>query len=174
MQIDRIDEIQLLPADEAGIAALLTRAFGEEFGGNSFHQQRHHVRLVVRQPQIVGHMALTYRAIRVAGTLVDIIGLAEVATDPDHRGRGIAGALLQAAIAEARQSPAAFMLLFGDAPLYAAAGFRPVQHKLRSVAMYGSRTLRTQTKQSDGLMMLPLRDNIWPDAADIDMLGHLF
>jgi predicted N-acetyltransferase YhbS len=174
VQIDRIDEIRLHRADEDQITTLLDRAFGEEFGGNSFHQQRHHVRLVVRQPHIIGHMALTYRAIRVDGNMVDIIGLAEVATDPDHRGKGIAGALLQAAIAEAKQSPAPFMLLFGDAPLYAAAGFRPVQHKLRSVAMYWSRTLRTQTKPSDGLMMLPLADQVWPDGADIDMLGHLF
>lgn len=174
MQIDRIDELRLHHADEAQITSLLDRAFGEEFGGNSFHQQRHHVRLVVRQPHIIGHMALTYRAIRVDGQMTDIIGLAEVATDPDHRGKGIAGALLQAAIAEARLSPARFMLLFGVAPLYAAAGFRPVQHKLRSVAMYWSRTLRTQTKQSEGLMMLPLTDQVWPDGADIDMLGHLF
>ena len=102
MQIDRIDELRLHSADEAQITTLLTRAFGEEFGGNSFHQQRHHVRLVVRQPHIIGHMALTYRAIRADGQMLDIIGLAEVATDPDHRGRGIAGALLQAAISEAR------------------------------------------------------------------------
>ena len=102
MQIDRIDELRLHSADEAQITTLLTRAFGEEFGGNSFHQQRHHVRLVVRQPHIIGHMALTYRAIRADGHMLDIIGLAEVATDPDHRGRGIAGALLQAAISEAR------------------------------------------------------------------------
>ena len=174
MQIERIEEVRLTAVDEAQIAKLLDRAFGEEFGGNSFHQQRHHVRLVVRAPHIIGHMALTYRAIRVDGQMTDIIGLAEVATDPDHRGRGIAGALLQAAIAEARLSPAPFMLLFGDAPLYAAAGFRPVQHKLRSVAMYWSRTLRTQTRQSDGLMMLPLADQVWPDGVDIDMLGHLF
>lgn len=178
MQIDRIDELRLGPGDDAAIAALLNRAFGEEFGGNSFHQQRHHVRLVVRNPAdpgiIIGHIALTYRAIRIAGAMTNIIGLAEVATDPDHRGKGIASALLQAAIAEARLSPAPFMLLFGDAALYAAAGFRPVQHKLRSTVMYWARTLRTQTRPSDGLMMLPLADAVWPDGADIDMLGHLF
>lgn len=174
MQIERIEEVRLTAVDEAQIAKLLERAFPTEFVGRSYYRQRHHVRLVVRQPLVVGHMALTYRAIRVADNLIDIIGLAEVATDPDFRRQGIAGALLQAAIAEAKQSPAPFMLLFGDAPLYAAAGFRPVQHKLRSVAMYWSRTLRTQTKQSDGLMMLPLADQVWPDGVDIDMLGHLF
>ena len=174
MQIDRIDEVRLTAADEAEITALLTRAFGEEFGGNSFHQQRHHIRLVARQPRIIGHIALTYRAIRVAGEMVDIMGLAEVATDPDHRGKGIAGTLLQAAIAEAKLSPAPFLLLFGDAPLYAAAGFRPIRHKLRYTIMYRAKTLRTQTAQSDSLMVLPLRDQPWVDGADLDMLGHLF
>jgi predicted N-acetyltransferase YhbS len=174
MLIERIDEVRLAAADDAAIAALLTRAFGEAFGGNSFHQQRHHIRFVARDPDIIGHCALTYRAIRVAGEMVNIMGLAEVATDPGHRGRGIASALVQAAIAEAKLSPAPFLLLFGDAKLYAAAGFRPVRHKLRSVAMYWARTLRTQSRQSDSLMVLPLTDAQWPDVADIDMLGHLF
>ena len=38
-----------------------------------------------------------------------------VATDPDHRGRGIAGLLLQRAIAESIASPAEYLLLFGEA-----------------------------------------------------------
>ena len=174
MRVDRIDEVRLAAADEAQITTLLTRAFGEEFGGNSFHQQRHHIRLVVRGPQIIGHVALTYRAIRVNEAMVNVMGLAEVATDPDHRGCGIASVLLQAAIAEAKRSPAAFLLLFGDAPLYASAGFRPVRNKLRHVAMYQARTLRTQTTRSDSLMVLPLGDQHWSDGADLDMLGHLF
>lgn len=174
MQIDRIDETRLGQSDDAEIAALLTRAFGPGFGGLSFYQQRHYVRLVVRQPDIIGHIALTYRAIRVGDDLINIMGLAEVATDPDHRGKGIASALLSAAIVEAKQSPAQFLLLFGDAPLYSAAGFRPTSHRMRYTVMYGARTRRTNTLQSNGLMVLPLRDQPWADGADIDMAGHLF
>lgn len=174
MQIDRIEETRLNAAHEGQIATLLTRAFGPDFGGRSYYQQRHHVRLVTGRPQIVGHIALTFRDIRVADSLTPVYGLAEVATDPDHRGKGIASALLQAAIAEARASPAQFLLLFGDAPLYAAAGFRPATHRLHYTVLNGARTRATNRAQSNGLMALPLRDQPWPDGADLDMLGHLF
>lgn len=174
MQIDRIEETRLTAGDDAQIAKLMERSFPTDFVGRSYFHQRHHTRLVVRAPHIIGHIALTFRAIRLGNDLIDIIGLAEVGTDPDHRGKGIAAALLQAAIAEARASLASHMLLFGEAKLYAAAGFRPVQNKMRHVVITKARTLRTQTAKADGLMVLPLRDIPWPDGADIDMLGHVF
>lgn len=174
MQIDRIEELRLTTPDEAQIAKLMERSFPTDFTGRSYFRQRHHLRLVVRAPQIIGHMALIFRDIRIDDTLTPVIGLAEVATDPDHRGKGIAAALLQAAIAEARASLAAHILLFGDAKLYAAAGFRPVYNKMRYTVIHRARTVRTQTAQSDGLMVLPLGDQAWDDQADLDMLGHLF
>ena len=174
MQIDRLEETRLTAQDEGQIAALMARAFPTEFNGRSYFHQRHHIRLVVHAPHIIGHMALTFRDIRIADALIPIIGLAEVATDPDHRGKGIAGALLEAAIAEARASLATHMLLFGDAKLYAATGFRPVHNKMRYVVIHNARTLRTQTANADSLMVLHLRDLPWPDGADLDMLGHLF
>jgi predicted N-acetyltransferase YhbS len=174
MQIERIDEVRLTAADEAQISVLIARAYDHDFGGRSYNQQRHHVRILARAPDIIGHMALTYRDIRVADVLTPIYGLAEVATDPDHRGRGIASAMLQAAIAEAKTSPAQFLLLFGDAGLYSAAGFRPATHRLHYTVLNGARTRRTHRLLSRGLMVLPLRDQTWPDGADLDMLGHLF
>lgn len=174
MQIDQIAELDLTTDNEAQIADLLTRAFGPEFDGRSYHHQRHHLRLVIRTPQIIGHMALIFRDIRIGDTLSPVIGLAEVATDPDHRGKGIAGALLQSAIATARSSLATHMILFGGAKLYAAAGFRPVHNRMRYLVIHNARTLRTQTAKADSLMVLPLRDQPWDDSAVIDMLGHLF
>ncbi len=174
MQIERIEELRLTPLDEVQIAQLMERSFPTDFTGRSYFRQRHHLRLVIRAPYVIGHMALIFRDIRIGDTLTPIIGLAEVATDPAHRGQGIAAALLQAAIAEAQASLAAHLLLFGDAKLYAAAGFRAVQNRMRHTVIHKARTVRTQTAQSDSLMVLPLGDAIWPVGADLDMLGHLF
>ena len=174
MRIDRIDEVRLTVADDSQIALLLARAFPTDFDGRSYFHQRHHVRLLARAPHIVGHMALVFRDIRIADRLTPILGLAEVATDPDHRGKGIAGELLGGAIAEARASIATHMLLFGDAKLYAAAGFRPVQNRMRYLAIHNARMLRVQAAKAQSLMVLPLTDMEWDDGADLDMLGHLF
>ena len=87
MQIERIEEMRLTHADDAAIGKLLDAAFNTEFDGRSFYQNRHHVRFVVRDgDEIIGHMALGLRAIRMGDRLVQAAGLADVATAPDHRG----------------------------------------------------------------------------------------
>lgn len=174
MLIERIPEWHLSAADDAEIAALLARCFPTDFGGRSFFIQRHHLRLVVREGAIIGHMALTLRAVELGERLFTIAGLAEVATHPDHRGKGIAAALLQAAIAESRASPAEHLLLFGVARLYAAAGFRRVSNRMAHVAVQRTRVARLVSDGDDNLMVLPLGDMPWPDDALLDLRGPVF
>jgi predicted N-acetyltransferase YhbS len=173
--IERIDELRLTAQDEAQIAALLIRAFGDSFAGRSYYRQRHHVRLVVRNDgRIAGHVALCLRDIRVGDKLIPIIGLAEVATDPTARGKGFATALLKAAIAEARQTPAQFFVLFGDLPLYGAYGFGPQTNMMRYVDIADGMTGSVREEPAEGLMVKPLREVSWDATAPLDMLGHLF
>ncbi|MEO8241341.1 MAG: GNAT family N-acetyltransferase [bacterium] len=175
MPIEVIDEWRLSAADDGAIADLLARCFDTDFGGRSFFIQHHHLRLVLREEgQIVGHIAMVLRAVQLGDSLVTIAGLAEVATDPDHRGKGIAADLLQAAIVEARSSPAEFLLLFGQAKLYAAAGFRRVGNRMAQIITTGSRAGRVIRGDNDHLMILPLGDRPWPDAALLDLRGPVF
>jgi len=174
MTPERIEELRLTAPDEAAIAALLGRCFGTDFGGRSCFMQRHHVRLVLRDPGIVGHIGLTFRHIRQGDRLIPILGVADVATDPDRRGQGIAARLLQVVIAEGHAGPADFILLFGTAGLYAGAGFRPVTNHLRAVDMTDAITRSIIKAPSDSLMVLPLRQQQWDESAPLDMLGHLF
>jgi predicted N-acetyltransferase YhbS len=174
MEIERIPEWALTEADDRQIADLLARCFDTDFGGRSFFQTRQHLRLVHRQDAIVGHMALQFRAMRLGARLVTVAGLADVATDPALRGQGIASGLLQAAIAEAKASPAEFFLLFGTAKLYPAAGFRPVQNEMIWTEMRGAVTGATERAPSDGLMVLELGPSVWDETATLDLLGSTF
>lgn len=174
MRIDAIPEWALTAADEAALVALIAASFPTGFGGRSFFHQRHHLRLIARDPGIVGHMALGYRAIRLGGRLHDVVTLAEVASDPGRRGEGIAQALLAEAVAQARASRAAFFLLFGGARLYEAAGFRPAENPMTWVEMGGAVTRGVKVAASDSLMVLALAAEPWPDGAPLDLLGHLF
>jgi predicted N-acetyltransferase YhbS len=173
--IQRIEEMRLTAEDERQIAGLLARAFDTDFGGRSYFKQRHHLRLIWREGgEVLGHMALTLRDVRMGDRLMPIIGLAEVATDPAHRGRGIASALMTAAIHEARATIAAFFVLFGDQALYAASGFVAQPNRLRAVGMDGARTSRVLRSGPEGLMVLPLTGQVWDPEAEIDLLGPIF
>lgn len=176
MKIERIEEMRLTAADEAALATLLDIAFRNiSFDGRSYFQNRHHVRFVVRDgAEIIGHMALGLRAIRMGDELVQAAGLAEVATAPAQRGEGIATALLQAVVAEAKASPADFLVLFGDAPLYAAAGFVAKPNQTLTISMHGVRTGVEERRTGDGFMVMQLREIPWDDDAAIDLVGFAF
>lgn len=168
--IERLAEWQLTARDEAAIADLLARCFTTDFGGRSFFTHHHHLRLIVRADGIIGHIALVLRSVVLGGRQVTVAGLAEVATDPAHRGQGIAADLLRVAIDEAKASPAEYLLLFGVASVYAAHGFRTVSNPLAHVDVGGTRVV---TAGDDDLMVLPLRATPWPMGL-VDLRGPVF
>ncbi|MES2548617.1 MAG: GNAT family N-acetyltransferase, partial [Pseudomonadota bacterium] len=86
----------LTNSDEAAIATLLARCFTTDFGGRSYFQTRHTWRHVIRNDGIAAHLAVQLRAVRLGDEIVTIAGIADVATNPDHRGQGHAASLLQA------------------------------------------------------------------------------
>ncbi len=175
MDIEVIPEMQLTQADEARINALLLSAFDDSFGDRSFHQQRHHLRLILRSGDaIIGHMALCYRSVRMGDALVSIIGLAEVATAPETRGRGIASALLKEAIKIAKDSAAQFFVLMGDRPIYAGHGFFAAGNPMTYTELYGASTGAVVTKVSSDVMVMPLTDLAWDADAPVDLLGFSF
>ncbi|OUD09764.1 hypothetical protein BVC71_08010 [Marivivens niveibacter] len=171
---ETINEFDLTPETEAELTTLLDLAFSPEFGGASYHQQRHNVRLIQRSKgAIVGHLAITYRTVRLGEQLLDIVGLAEVATHPNHRSQGIAGHLVRGSIDFARKVGADAMVLFGDRPVYAANGFQAKPNPLRWVAMTDKRTVAIE-HQTDDLMVLPLNNRSWDDHLTLDLLGNKF
>ena len=176
MTVELITEHLLTNADDRAIAKLLARCFLTDFGGRSFFQTRHSWRHVVRRDDaIVAHLAVQLRAARLGGDLVTTAGIADVATDPDHRGQGHAAGLLQAALGAARASPAEFVLLFGTAGLYAAAGFRPVANPLTYLDLTGARTRALHGAEVvDHLQVLALTGKAWDGTKPLDLLGGLF
>ena len=173
--IEIIPEWALTAPDEAQIARLITLCFGDDFDNRSYYRQRPHLRLIYRQDgQIIGHIALLLRAVRLGAQMTDTIGLAEVCTHPDQRGAGVASQLLQAAITQARASQAAYLTLFGTAPLYAGHGFTRQTNILTYVDLAQNRTTAILNEPAETLMTLPLRNRPWPTEAPLDMLGPLF
>lgn len=176
MTMETIPEHLLTNADDTAIARLLARCFTTDFGGRSFFQTRHSWRHVLRhEGQIIAHLAVQLRAVRLGDDLITIAGIADVATDPDHRGKGYAATLLQAALTTARQSPARHVLLFGTAQLYPAAGFRPIHNPLTYIDLTDARSgAFHRDRPKDHLQVLDLATTPWEETKPLDLLGGLF
>jgi predicted N-acetyltransferase YhbS len=175
MTIETIAEHLLTKADDRDIADLLANCFATDFGGRSFFQTRHSWRHVIRRDGLIAHLAVQLRAVRLGDQLLTIAGIADVATDPAHRGQGHAAALLQAALTAARHSPARHVLLFGTAQLYPAAGFRPVRNPLTYLELTGARTQELRRDQpGEHLQVLDLSTTSWDESKPLDLLGGLF
>lgn len=177
MRTDILAEQDLRPDTDAAIGALLEGAFGCGAGyeGRSFHKMRHHLRVLGWQDgQLIGHVALQLRAIRMGDAPLTIAGVGEVATHRDHRGRGVASALMRQAIHEATNSLAQLAVLFGYPGLYAPLGFRSQPNRLRYLSWDRAGPGKVVTDTIDSLMVLPLGSREWDGAAEIDLGGPLF
>ena len=175
ISIETINELDLTPQTDAEIAALLMAAFDSGFGGRSYYRQRHHLRLLARDGDVLaGHVALLYRAIQSRGQLIPIIGLAEVATASTHRGQGIARTLITQSLQIAQDSQAQFALLFGDPAHYSRYGFRTAQNQLRQLDLKDGHSSAVKTAPDSGFMVAPTGHVDWDDTAEIDLMGHEF
>jgi predicted N-acetyltransferase YhbS len=176
MTPETIPEHLLTNADEAEIADLLARCFTTDFGGRSFFQTRHSWRHILRhQDKIIAHLAVQLRAVRLGEDLVTVAGIADVATHPDHRGKGHAATLLQDALTASRQSPARHVLLFGTAQLYPAAGFRPIRNPLTYIDLTDARSGQLhRDRPEDHLQVFDLSRTPWDETKPLDLLGGLF
>ncbi|MGB0607966.1 MAG: hypothetical protein ACPGNR_06070, partial [Paracoccaceae bacterium] len=81
---------------------------------------------------------------------------------------------LKRAIQEVKSSQCAFFLLFGNRPLYAASGFKPVANKVRYTSLIGVKTGEVVEISDSGLMVMPLGSALWDETAVIDLAGHAF
>ena len=175
MKIERHEEMRLGGGVEREIAGLLEACFPTDFGGRSFFQNRHHVRLLVREGgELAGHLAVGYRAVRLGGRLLDAVGFAEVAVHPRFRRRGIGAALVEAGLEEGRAAGAAFALLFGEQRIYARAGFVAVSNPVVRVEMQDVRTEWIVRERAEHLMVRPLGEEAWDEDAELDLAGFTF
>jgi GNAT superfamily N-acetyltransferase len=73
--------------------------------------------------RIVSHVGICLRDASILGARVHVASIGAVATDPDHRGRGLASRLMEEARRHAVQQGASLMLISGGRGLYIRLGY---------------------------------------------------
>ena len=175
ISIERIEELRLNHVQENDIAQLLKDTFSVNFQGRSFFQNRHHCRfLAYLENELVGHLAIAYRAIQMGNRRIDIVGIGEVAVASTARKQGIATKLVQCALEEGRLAGADFAALFGEEALYAKAGFLKASNVITLSEMEGAKTGAIVREPNHHFMINPLGGVKWDSNAPIDLAGFAF
>ena len=166
-----------LPAAVQGqLRPLLDEAFPGFFNGRTYVKQQPHFRIIMHAgSDVVGHVALDYRVIRIGADVVRICFVIDLCVQKDRRGQGMGSKLLEEAEVQARQAGVCFMVLMADLhDFYGRHGFlriRGVSTKWFAIEDRASQSL-IEEDLSDQLMAKPLTEIGWPEGP-IDMLGYL-
>ena len=163
------------PTRDAAIAGLLDACFDGVHRGRAFFKQVPHQRLLAWSgSDLVGHVGMDLRAVRVGEATVSVLGIVDLCVAPAARRRGIGAALLHGA--EERAKGQSFALAMADDwRIYSRAGYS-LAHAA-DVTFLAIDELRchdvVRRDLSEFFMVKRLAGDAWPDGP-IDLLGHLF
>ena len=161
---------------EADLASLLEACFPDTFEGRTYFKQLPHARLLMREQDLIAQVALDLRVIRVGSDFLRVLGIIDLCVAPGHRGRGLAGRLLQAAEATASDWAAEFTVLFADRPtLYQRNGYQSPDPAPVTWLGIEDRVSCGQLHRdfSGTLWCKSISGKTWPPGP-IDLLGYLF
>lgn len=135
------------PGEAAAIAAVHRAAFPSDLEARLVDRLREADDLLASlvaavsragEERVVGHAALSPVTIADQPSLRGLLGLGPVAVDPAWRGRGIGSALVEQAVAEAREDlRARAVFVLGDPGFYGRMGFQPAA-EIGFTSDYGS------------------------------------
>jgi predicted N-acetyltransferase YhbS len=112
-----IPETEMSETLDRAIRDLLCRCFPEDAAAfaksRAWHESWPHFTVLAREDaSLLGHVGIVRRLIRCGAEEVIVAGVQNLCVIPQRRGAGVSQALLQAALAEAKQQAMPFGLLF--------------------------------------------------------------
>ena len=163
------------PVRNAAVAGLLDTCFDSGHGGRTFHKQIPHGRLLVWSgSDLMGHVGMDYRVVRVGDATLPILGIVDLCVAPSARRQGIGATLLQRAEERARGQSFA-LAMADDHRLYLRTGYSLIPNT--DVTFLAIDEVRCHSvirrDLSEIFMVKQLAGDAWPDGP-IDLLGHLF
>ena len=147
---------------ETTVQALLKQAFPEGSSTEGDYYALHGVPdciLIARAArQVVGHLAVYRRQMKIGDEVLEIGMIVAVA--PDHRRRGHCRRLLQRAHDDLRARSIPFSILFAFEPrVYLSSGYRPMQNETHFLDVDGA----WKTFVYRGSMFAKLAEQPWPN-----------
>lgn len=172
----RIEEFQISTATHQQIQILFASCFPEYPKDRTYFKQVPTFRyLVWESEQLIGHLGVDHRIIRVGNQLVSIMGIVDLCIDPAFQSKKIASNLIQKLNELAQQHQIDFLVLVtADHNYYRKHGFQLVQNICRWLIINNHQMLGIGHRRiEESLMVKAIGDKKWNDGM-IDFLGHIF
>lgn len=169
-------EFELTTAQREPLRQLLRTCFPEYFEDRIFAKQVPHFRrLATAGERLVAQVGVDHRIVRVGAESRSIFGLLDLAVDPDHRGQGVGGQLIEdiCGLGAAHGVDAA-VLMADDHRVYERHGFVNIAPDCQWFGIHELRSLERMGRNlGDCFMVRALGEREWP-AGPVDFLGYLF
>lgn len=176
VEIVRKFEFEITSQEHSEITLLRNACFDSCTRERSYFKQLPHFRyLAVENGEIVGMVGVDHRMISIDGCEFSIFGVIDLCVAQLHRGKGIAGLLMQAIDSQARISEIDFLVLIADHhAFYSRLGFELRNNYCAWLRINDFKNFGIAFEQLDQeLMSKQIGDKLWPDGM-LDFLGYLF
>jgi predicted N-acetyltransferase YhbS len=176
MHVVQIDELEIDPALDARIVALLRASFPDVALDRRYYKLPPRFRLLALDGEVLaGHVGVDARVVGTEEGPVRVFGVVDLCVARSHRSRGLGADLLARVEALARQARADFVVLFADDHrVYLRNGFVRAENLCRWTMIHEHRTLGVkEAPLDDCLMVKAVGARAWPSGT-VDLLGHVF
>lgn len=176
MQIQRLEEFLISSTIHQQIAQLLVDCFSEYPHQRSYLKQQPSFRYLVWEAnQLIAHLGVEHRKIRVADSVCSIFGVADLCVHQAHQSQKIASTLLSQLEQLGQDNGIDFIVLTsGEHQFYQKNGFNLVQNTCRWLMINEHQTLGVAHRRiEESLMVKTLGDKPWKSGL-VDFLGHIF
>jgi N-acetylglutamate synthase-like GNAT family acetyltransferase len=176
MTLERLEEFRVVGAKAKAIRQLLGDCFPGYPSNRVYYKQLPHFRFLAWEAdQLIAHMAVEHRMVKVGSQPSRIFGVVDLCVHPDFQHRQIASGLLEQLDELARGSEVDFILLVASTPaFYENHGFRPARNLCRWMMLINHQTVGVVNRHlNDILMVKPVSGKPWPEG-ELDFMGTVF
>lgn len=176
MKLIRIEEPLIDESTQLKIRSLFDQCFPQYPSVRTYLKQLPNFRyLSFENEQLIGHLAVEYRMIRVSDEVCSIFGIVDFCIDEQYQLRRIGSQMLHELETLAKQCRIDFLVLQASEPaFYLHQGFQQADNLCRWLLIQEHQSIGlSQRRLPDSLMYKPLGNKTWENGL-VDFLGSLF